>query len=211
MLKTTLPVSNELRETLSWATGRLREIYGPRLKRLILFGSQARGEADPESDVDVLVVLEGPNGAYEEAKRTSPVATKAAAYRDTALSFVHMSEEEFTMERSPLVWSVREDGIDLLRLFPEGASLEDASLEDTSFGSTVFCSTVLFRNLPPPVGSDTVSSDTTFETTAHPFGAAQTGWKEPATAASLSVVFETTSDSYPHRASSALWWGIGAS
>ena len=138
MLKTTLPVSNELRETLCWATGRLREIYGPRLKRLILFGSQARGEADPESDVDVLVVLEGPNGAYEEAKRTSPVATKAAAYRDTALSFVHMSEEEFTMERSPLVWSVREDGIDLLRLFPEGASLEDASLEDISFEDVSF-------------------------------------------------------------------------
>ena len=132
MLKRTLPVSNELRGTLRWATGRLREIYGPRLKRLILFGSQARGEADPESDVDVLVVLEGPTGAYEEAKRTSPVATKAAAYRDAAFSFVHMSEEEFTEGRSPLVWSVREDGIDLLRLFPEDASLEDASSGSTA-------------------------------------------------------------------------------
>ena len=127
MPKTTLPISNELRETLRWATGRLWEIYGPRLKRLILFGSWARGEAGPESDVDVLVVLEGPAGAYEEAKRTSPVATKAAAYRDTALSFVHMSEDEFAEGRSPLVWSVREDGIDLLELFPKGASPEDDS------------------------------------------------------------------------------------
>ncbi len=132
MPKTTLPVSNELRETLRWATGRLREIYGPRLKRLILFGSQARGEAGPESDVDVLIVLEGPTGAYEEAKRTSPVATKAAAYRDTALSFVHMSEEEFAEGRSPLVWSVREDGMDLLEVFPKGASPEG-----TFSGSTV--------------------------------------------------------------------------
>jgi predicted nucleotidyltransferase len=132
MPKTTLPVSNELRETLRWATGRLREIYGPRLKRLILFGSQARGEAEPESDVDVLVVLEGPTGAYEEAKRTSPVATKAAAHRDTALSFVHMSEEEFAEGRSPLVWSVREDGMDLLEVFPKGASPEG-----TFSGSTV--------------------------------------------------------------------------
>ncbi len=69
MPKTTLPVSNELRETLRWATGRLWEICGPRLKRLILFGSQARGEAGPESDANVLVVLEGPTGAYEESKR----------------------------------------------------------------------------------------------------------------------------------------------
>jgi predicted nucleotidyltransferase len=132
MPKTTLPVSNELRGTLRWATGRLREIYGSRLKRLILFGSQARGEAGPESDVDVLIVLEGPTGAYEEAKRTSPVATKAAAYRDTALSFVHMSEEEFAEGRSPLVWSVQEDGMDLLEVFPRGASPEDASFEGTA-------------------------------------------------------------------------------
>lgn len=122
MPKTTLPVSNELQETLRWATEHLRKIYGPRLQHLILFGSRARGDARPDSDVDVLVVLEEPVGAYEEARRTSRVATEAAAYRDTALSFVHMSEEEFAMGRSPLVWSVRNDGIDLLELFPENAS-----------------------------------------------------------------------------------------
>ena len=66
MPQTAPPVSGKLEETLRWATGRLREIYGPRLKRLVLFGSQARGDATPESDVDVLVVLDGPTGAYEE-------------------------------------------------------------------------------------------------------------------------------------------------
>jgi len=132
MQKAAAPVSDDLKDTLRWATESLREIYGPRLKRLILFGSQARGEAGPKSDVDVLVVLEEPTGAYEEARRTSRVATKAAAYRDTALSFVHMSEEEFARGRSPLVWSVREDGVDLLELFPESASPEDPSSRSTT-------------------------------------------------------------------------------
>lgn len=125
-------IPSGLRKTLRWATASLRDLYGPRLKRLILFGSWARGEAEPESDVDVLVVLEGPTGAYEEAKRTSRVATKAAAYRDTALSLVHMSEEEYAAGRSPLVWSVREDGIDLLERFPESASPEGASSGSTA-------------------------------------------------------------------------------
>jgi hypothetical protein len=36
----------------------LRELYGERLKHVILFGSRARGDADPESDIDLLVVLD---------------------------------------------------------------------------------------------------------------------------------------------------------
>lgn len=120
-------IPSDLQQTLRWAAEKLREIYGARLKHLILFGSQARGEARPDSDVDLLVVLEGPIRSYEEAKRTSRVAIRAAAYRDTALSFVHMSEEQFADDRRPLVWSVREDGIDLLELFYGSASPELAA------------------------------------------------------------------------------------
>jgi predicted nucleotidyltransferase len=86
-----LPVSGKLRETLHRATEAVQDIYGSRLRHLFLFGSHARGEATPESDVDLLVVLEGPVQFYDEAKRISRIATRAAAYRGTALSFVYMN------------------------------------------------------------------------------------------------------------------------
>ncbi|MEM9005420.1 MAG: nucleotidyltransferase domain-containing protein, partial [Cyanobacteria bacterium P01_F01_bin.86] len=38
---------------------RLKAIYGERLYKMLLFGSYARGEARPDSDIDVLVVLKG--------------------------------------------------------------------------------------------------------------------------------------------------------
>jgi predicted nucleotidyltransferase len=38
----------------------LEEIYGERLVRMVLYGSRARGEAEPGSDIDVLIVLKGP-------------------------------------------------------------------------------------------------------------------------------------------------------
>lgn len=43
---------------------RLKEMlggaFGDRLRCVVLYGSSARGDATPDSDVDVLVVLQGP-------------------------------------------------------------------------------------------------------------------------------------------------------
>jgi uncharacterized protein len=35
---------------------RFEVLYGERLVRMVLFGSQAQGDAQPEPDIDVLVV-----------------------------------------------------------------------------------------------------------------------------------------------------------
>jgi predicted nucleotidyltransferase len=53
-----------IRAVLSDLENQLRALYGQRLVRLVLFGSQARGDADEGSDIDVLVVLGGPVDAY---------------------------------------------------------------------------------------------------------------------------------------------------
>jgi len=39
---------------------RLEEAFGDRLRGVVLYGSEARGEAREDSDVDVLMLLEGP-------------------------------------------------------------------------------------------------------------------------------------------------------
>ncbi len=48
---------------------RFEALYGPRLDRLMLFGSRARGDADAESDIDVMVVPKEP-AADREAERS---------------------------------------------------------------------------------------------------------------------------------------------
>jgi predicted nucleotidyltransferase len=49
----------KLRETLAPLTDALHEQLGERLVAIVLFGSRARGEADAESDWDLLVIAEG--------------------------------------------------------------------------------------------------------------------------------------------------------
>jgi predicted nucleotidyltransferase len=116
MQKSTNQIPPAIQETLQHASDALRRMYGPRLKRVILFGSYARGDARPDSDIDVLVVLEGPVDIMTEARRTSGLVMRTAADRDAALSFVHLSDEEFADLRRPLVRSIRDEGIELLSL-----------------------------------------------------------------------------------------------
>lgn len=38
----------------------LEEAFGDRLQGVVLYGSEARGDASPDSDIDILVLLTGP-------------------------------------------------------------------------------------------------------------------------------------------------------
>ena len=49
-------MDNKVTAILSELRRRFEVLYGERLVRMVLFGSQARGDAQPESDIDVLVV-----------------------------------------------------------------------------------------------------------------------------------------------------------
>ena len=87
----------------------LVNLYGDRLFSLILFGSQARGEATPDSDIDVMAVLNDPVNVAEEIYRMSDISwhfmdkygelisiipTAKSAFLDAGISFIRVVKRE---------------------------------------------------------------------------------------------------------------------
>ena len=97
-------ILTELRE-------RLERLYGERLVCMMLYGSQARGDAEPGSDIDVLVVLRGEVAACEEIARTAEDAAQVSLKHDAVVVCAFVSEDQFRHEESPLLLNVRREGV----------------------------------------------------------------------------------------------------
>jgi len=90
---------------------RLEELYGDRLERVVLFGSQARGDATPESDVDVLVVLRGEVAPIEEIRRTGALASELSLRYDADVAITFTASDRFENGDGPFLRNVREEGV----------------------------------------------------------------------------------------------------
>lgn len=90
---------------------RLRALYGDRLVEIVLFGSTARGDDRPESDIDLLVVLKEPVDRAEEYKCLSKLVVDLMATNGEFVTPVVMDEATYRYGDWPLLRNVREEGV----------------------------------------------------------------------------------------------------
>ena len=62
-------VAKERRHLWQDVKRRLQAVYGERLKGIVVYGSEATGEGEPDSDIDIMVLIEGPFHLWEEIGR----------------------------------------------------------------------------------------------------------------------------------------------
>lgn len=89
----------------------LTAIYGGRLRGMYLFGSHARNEADGESDVDVLVVLDRVERYGREVSETGPLISRLSLQFGVSISRVFVSQQDWTDRHTPFLANVREEAI----------------------------------------------------------------------------------------------------
>ncbi len=89
----------------------LVQLYGERLKGLYLFGSYARNEADEESDVDILIVLDQVGSYSREIELTGEVVSRLSLWFGTTISRAFTTERQWSEEQTLFLQNVREEAV----------------------------------------------------------------------------------------------------
>jgi len=90
----------------------LDAIYGDQIERVVLYGSQARGDAQPDSDYDVTVFLKNYADRWAEADRIADLTLRVLTETGAFIHAMPYRAEQYE-ERSPLMHEIRREGLDL--------------------------------------------------------------------------------------------------
>ena len=89
----------------------IEKLYSKKLKHVILYGSWARNKSTVESDIDLLVILEGEILPGQEIDAMIDIITDINLKYDVLLSVYPVSEQDYIKINSPLLINVRKEGI----------------------------------------------------------------------------------------------------
>lgn len=90
---------------------KLVKLYGNSLRNLVLYGSWARGEATENSDIDLLVVLDGSIIPGREIDRMIDIITELNLKYDVLLSVCPVSIENYLTVKTPFFVNVNKEGV----------------------------------------------------------------------------------------------------
>ena len=86
----------------------LKNLYGERLKELILYGSYARGEEREDSDIDLAVILKGDVNVYKEINRIIDVIYDINLKYNILISVRPISEADYNIPKTSFLINVKE-------------------------------------------------------------------------------------------------------
>jgi len=89
----------------------LQDAFGSRLQGVILYGSEARGEADPDSDIDLLVLLTGPVEEGEDSWKCIRALYPLVLELERPIHAKPTDVRAYETQDFPLYCSARQEGI----------------------------------------------------------------------------------------------------
>jgi len=104
-------MSTNIRRILKKLKKELIQIYGDQVDSILLYGSRARGDERPDSDIDILVVLKDDFNYSEMLRLSSDLAASLSLENDVVISRAFVSKEQFEQRQTPFLMNVRREGV----------------------------------------------------------------------------------------------------
>ena len=101
----------EALEIAAEARRRLQDVYGRRLRGVYLYGSAARDQLTPDSDIDIAVILDRIPSRFEEHSRTSKLGSDISLDHDAVVLFFFAEERDFEAGRFAIHRAIKSEGI----------------------------------------------------------------------------------------------------
>jgi predicted nucleotidyltransferase len=98
-------------DVLKRVKSKLQIVFGQRLQGLILYGSEARHEADRDSDIDFLVLLTGPVDQGEDSWTCIRALYPLVLELERPIHAKPVDIKEYEAQVWPLYQSVKEEGV----------------------------------------------------------------------------------------------------
>jgi hypothetical protein len=106
-----LPELHDAQGVAARVTRDLRRLYGDRLRRVSIIGAWARGDAHPESELELLVVLDSVEDRWEERRRMDRVMWRHSIRNDTVVVCAPVAEADLQRGGTPLLARAAAEGI----------------------------------------------------------------------------------------------------
>jgi uncharacterized protein len=89
----------------------LVRIYGDKLRAVYLYGSYARGDYRPGSDVDVMILLTDYKDYWKEWRRSSDYVSDVSLEYDVTVSCILIKAIQWKQSDKPVLHNIRREGI----------------------------------------------------------------------------------------------------
>jgi predicted nucleotidyltransferase len=90
---------------------RLIELLGDDLDSIVLYGSQARGDATDASDIDVLCIMRKPFNYGDLVLKTSEISAAISLDNDVVISTAFVSRQDYDNRNIPFLMNVRREAV----------------------------------------------------------------------------------------------------
>ena len=100
-----------IESVLASFTQKVKQVYGTRLEKIILYGSYARGTQNADSDIDVMIILKNIEINHEKVGVIGILLTEMKEQFNVLISMIPVTFKRYSESQRLFYKNVRKEGI----------------------------------------------------------------------------------------------------